>query len=115
MINLHAESVRLGGTPCKGVVETSVSQHLCSLIGSDRLGVIRITVPQTGRSYLGKPLWRNDAGVRPVKIEMNDTIKTESARDGLLDLVARRTEVGEIKCGARCPVMSAQGTTARTV
>jgi hypothetical protein len=29
---------------------------------------------------------------------MNDTIKTELARDGLLDLVASRAEVGEIKC-----------------
>jgi putative transposase len=38
------------------------------------------------------------AGARPVKIEMDDSIKTELARDGLLDLVARRTEVGEIKC-----------------
>ena len=36
--------------------------------------------------------------MRRVMIEMNDTIKTELARDGLLDLVARRTEVGEIKC-----------------
>ena len=92
-----------------------MSQHLCGLIGRDRLSVIRITVPQTGQSYLGKRLRRNDAGVRRVKIEMNDTIKTESVRDGLLDLVARRTEVEEIKCGARCPVSSAQGTTARTV
>jgi hypothetical protein len=89
---------RLGVTPCKGVVETVRSQHLCSLVGSDRLRVIRITVSQTGRSYLGKYLRRYDAGVGRVKIEMNDTIKTELARDGRLDLVASRAEVGEIKC-----------------
>ena len=37
-------------------------------------------------------------GVRRVKIEMDDTIKTELERDGLLDLVTRRREAGEIKC-----------------
>jgi hypothetical protein len=59
---------------------------------------MRITDPHTGRCYLGKRLRRYDAGARPAKIEMDDTIKTELARDGLLDLVAHRTEVGEIKC-----------------
>ena len=74
-----------------------MSQHLCSLIGSDRLRVIRITGPQTGRLFLAKYLRRYDAGVGRIKIEMDPKIKTELARDGLLDLVARRTEVGEIK------------------
>jgi putative transposase len=37
-------------------------------------------------------------GLRPVKIEMDDTVNTELARDGVLDMVARRTELGEIKC-----------------
>ena len=59
---------------------------------------MRITDPHTGLCYLGKRIRRYDAGARPAKIEMDDTIKTERARDGLLDLVARRTEVGEIKC-----------------
>jgi hypothetical protein len=43
----------------------------------------------SARWYCGEPR---------VKIEMDDTIKTELARDGLLDLVARRREPGEIKC-----------------
>jgi hypothetical protein len=59
---------------------------------------MRITDSHTGQTYLGKRLRRYGAGMRRVKIEMDDTIKTELARDGLLDLVARRTEVGEIKC-----------------
>jgi DNA-binding transcriptional LysR family regulator len=75
-----------------------MSQHLYSLSVSGRLAVMRITDPHTGRCYLGKRLRRYDAGMPRIKIEMHDTIKTDLARDGLLDLVARRTEVGEIKC-----------------
>jgi len=37
------------------------------------------------------------AGLRPVKIDMDATILTELARDGVLDLVASRGEVGELK------------------
>jgi hypothetical protein len=59
---------------------------------------MRLTDSHTGQTYLGKRLRRYDAGARPAKIETADTIKTELARDGLLDLVARRTKVGEIKC-----------------
>jgi hypothetical protein len=73
-------------------------QHVSSLVGSDRLRVMQLTISQTGRPYLGKYLRRYDAGMGQVKIEMNDTIKTELAHDGLLDLVASRAEVGEIKC-----------------
>jgi Leucine Rich repeat len=90
--------LRLGGTPCKGVVGTAMSQHLYSLSVSGRVAVMRSTDPHTGRCYLGKHLRRYDARARPAKIEMNDTIKTELAREGLLDLVARRAEVGEITC-----------------
>jgi hypothetical protein len=59
---------------------------------------MRLTDSHTGHTYLGKRLRRYDAGARPAMIEMDDTIKTELARDGLLELVPRRTEVGEIKC-----------------
>ena len=38
------------------------------------------------------------AGLRPVKIEMDDTITTELARDGVLEQAVRRTEIGQIKC-----------------
>jgi hypothetical protein len=37
------------------------------------------------------------AGIRPVKIEMDSSVMVELARDGLLDQVCRRGEVGAVK------------------
>jgi putative transposase len=37
------------------------------------------------------------AGLRPAKIEMDALVMTELARDGLLDVVRRRGEVGEVR------------------
>jgi putative transposase len=37
------------------------------------------------------------AGMRPVKIEMDDSVLVELARDGLLDQVCKRGEIGEVK------------------
>jgi hypothetical protein len=42
--------------------------HLCTHFGNDRLGVMRITDPHSGRSYLGKRLRRNnEPGQPPVR------------------------------------------------
>jgi putative transposase len=38
------------------------------------------------------------AGLRPVKIEIDDTITMELARDGVFAQMTKRSEIGEIKC-----------------